>query len=64
MKQIINCKSSECPQEWVSLTEGDNAFTKFCHICFKKVLFVEDSHLSEDYIKSGAIVATRLSESN
>lgn len=64
MKQIINCNSSECPKDWGSLTDGDNAFTKFCHICFKKVLFVEDPHLSKDYIKSGAIVATHLSEPN
>jgi hypothetical protein len=60
MKQILNCQSTECPKDWGELTEGDNAFTRFCHVCFKKVLLVDDPQLSEDYAESGAVVATQL----
>jgi hypothetical protein len=57
MEKILNCKASNCPQVWGELTQGDNAFTKFCHVCFKKVLLVEDEKLREDYMESGSLVA-------
>ncbi len=60
MKQILNCKTSDCPRFWEKLTEGDNAFTKFCHVCFKKVILVEDSKLCEFHVQSGTLVASSL----
>jgi hypothetical protein len=57
MKKILNCKAIDCPSDWEALTPGDNAYTKFCHQCFKKVLLMEDPKLRKAQAHTGTMVA-------
>ena len=57
MIKILNCPEQDCDTQWDSLSEGDNAYTRFCSRYFKKVLLAQDDKMREDYIHSGALVA-------
>ncbi|MEK9863824.1 MAG: hypothetical protein ACPGL0_10310 [Limisphaerales bacterium] len=57
MITILNCPQPDCDASWDSLSEGDNAYTRFCSSCFKKVLLAKDDKTKEDYIQSGVLVA-------
>ena len=57
MINVLNCPEQDCDTRWDSLSEGDNAYTRFCSRCFKKVLLAQDYKMREDYIHSGALVA-------